>query len=222
MRGPILLNGALLLAGMVAVAALASRLLPRPAAQASAELRPLDTTAPVTYFIEDGTRKPGVRGADRELATWAFEAWDRSAGGRFRFRPAAEADAIVRVHWADAGDGFYGEMRQLTVEGRPGAAVYIQADMAGLGDGIARRAKTDDLFRDTIVYLTCVHELGHALGLSHTSDFGDIMYFFGYGGDIREFFGRYRTHLRARRDIAGVSGISAGDVQKLRALYPAN
>ena len=73
--------------------------------------------------------------------------------------------------------------------------------------------------RDSIVYLTCVHELGHALGLPHTRDYRDIMYYFGYGGDIPNYFQRYRAELRSRRDIANVSGLSSGDVMALKALY---
>ncbi|MDH3421004.1 MAG: hypothetical protein OEM78_16160 [Gammaproteobacteria bacterium] len=45
------------------------------------------------------------------------------------------------------------------------------------------------------------------------------MYFFGFGGDIPGFFGRYRDRLRAREDIAIVSGLSSGDLQQLHALY---
>lgn len=30
--------------------------------------------------------------------------------------------------------------------------------------------------RETVVCLTCVHQLGHALGLQHTPDFADLMY----------------------------------------------
>src|SRR4029078_2013392 len=117
-------------------------------------------------------------------------------------------------------EGVYGEMRPLTVDGHPGAAVYIQPDVAAQGGEIARRAQDDPLLRDSIVYLTCLHELGHALGLQHTRDFRDIMYFFGYGGDVVEFFGRYRAQIRSREDIAKVTGLSPGDVQRLRTLYP--
>jgi len=79
-------------------------------------------------------------------------------------------------------------------------------------------ARQDALFRDSVVYLTCLHEFGHALGLAHTSDFGDIMYFFGYGGDIVDYFNRYRTQLRDRSDIARVSGLSSADIRRVGSL----
>src|SRR6185437_8524127 len=120
--------------------------------------------------------------------------------------PAIEQAALVRLYWAEANEGRYGEMRPLIVGGRRGAAVYIRPDVDSLGDDVARRARADMLLRDTIVYLTCFHELGHAVGLAHTSDFRDIMYYFGYGGDVVRYFGRYRMQLHARSDIARVSG----------------
>src|SRR3954470_1166512 len=177
-------------------------------------LRPLDTSAgPVPYFVATGTAESGFRPADRQLALWAFAAWQRSipASG-LRFELAPEADALVRLYWAGPQEGQYGEMRPLVVSGRRGAAVYIRPDMNALGPDIARRASADPLLRDSIVYLTCVHELGHALGLEHTDDFRDIMYFFGYGGDILEYFERYRRRLAGRADIARVHPFSAADI----------
>src|ERR1700694_4739403 len=113
----------------------------RANARQSATPRTLDATSPITYFIADGTGQAGFRPGDRQLAQWAFEAWERSSGKRFRFEAAAESSAVVRLYWAEANEGLYGEMRPLTVGGKRGAAVYIRPDVESLGEGIARRAR---------------------------------------------------------------------------------
>ena len=187
-------------------------------AQTIAPLQPLPMGR-VPFFIADGEPNSGFRTTDVELATWALRAWETALGGVLRFEPTAEDAALVRVHWVAPNFGMYGEMRPLLVRGRRGAAVYIRPDTNALGDDIARMANADPLLRETVVYLTCVHELGHALGLEHTAAYGDIMYFFGYGGDIPGFFTRYRKQLKSRADIAALSGISADDLRRVRQLY---
>jgi hypothetical protein len=177
-----------------------------------------------TYWIEPCTpelaQHSGCSSSDAELGAWALEAWQKAAGGGLRLTAASEQNrARIRIHWAWGSSRLYGEARPILVGGKRGAAIYVVPEMASLGPDMEAAAGRDPLFRDTIVYLTCLHESGHALGLPHTARFEDIMYSFGFGGDIVEYFARYRRQIGSRDEIRKHSGISSADQEKLRAIF---
>jgi hypothetical protein len=160
-----------------------------------------------SYWIEpcppETARKTGCQANDPELGRWALEAWQREAAGAVAFRKSAtEEHARFRMYWVGGNSGLYGETQPAIVDGKRGARIYVLPSVA---------PGADALLRDAIVYLTCLHESGHALGLAHTSVFADIMYSFQFGGDITAYFNRYRVLLKTRADIAAHSGISDAD-----------
>jgi hypothetical protein len=162
-----------------------------------------------TYWVEPCTDAASMcQPDDPQLAAWAFEAWQKAAPAELEFTRVKDRDqARIRLYWGSAEKNMYGETRPFVFEGHLGAEVYVRPSPLP--------ANGDRLLRDAIVYLTCLHESGHALGLSHTADFGDIMYSFQYGGDIDEYFGRYRRKLQVRGDIAKNAGMSAADRARL-------
>jgi hypothetical protein len=163
------------------------------------------------YWIEPCTNpRTGCVASDVDLARWSLEAWQQASAGKLSFTPAASRDqALLRLVWATPEEGLYGETMPIVVNGQRGAQINIR---------IVDPGTKDQLLRDTIVYLTCLHESGHAIGLLHTANFADIMYSFQYGGDIANYFGRYRRKLAAREDIRKNSGISSSDRANLLTL----
>ena len=170
--------------------------------------------ATLRYWIEPCTHpESGCKQDDPELAQWAMEAWQTASGGALHLvKTADRAQAHIRLYWVNGADGLYGETRMIDVNGEPGAEVYVLPTVVPPGE-------KDQLLRDAIVYLTCLHEAGHALGLPHTAAFADIMYSFQYGGDITEYFGRYRRQLESRADIRKHAGMSEADRQRVSERY---
>jgi hypothetical protein len=166
-----------------------------------------------TYWVEpcpvEAQKSTSCEAEDPELARWALEAWQRESNGAIILKMVtAESRARFRLHWANGASQLYGETQPILVDGKHGANIYVLPSVA---------PGADLLLRDAIVYLTCLHESGHAFGLAHTRAFADIMYSFQYGGDIAAYFGRYRKLLKSRADIAMHSGISDADRIAFRA-----
>jgi hypothetical protein len=166
-----------------------------------APARAAETT---TFWIEPCTvMQAGCEAGDPDLARWALQAWEKASGGQLHYAELKDRDkALLRIRWANKDSGLYGEAVPINVNGQRGSELHILVPEPNL---------KDPLLRETVVYLTCLHESGHSLGLPHTRAFADIMYNFQFGGDIDEYFGRYRRLLMTRDDIRKNAGMSPAD-----------
>ena len=159
----------------------------------------------------DPARAP--MGADG-LVERAMKTWTNAAGGRFRLEKSKTSEAAaVRVRFV-SGNSNYGETLP-RVDPRTG--VIAEADVL-----IAADAPAPDLIdRRIILYLTALHELGHALGLPHSDNFSAIMYRFRLPDDGERYFGAYRSLLRSIADVGTphATGLSMEDIERLGQLY---
>lgn len=152
-----------------------------------------------------------------DLATFAMEGWARASSGKLEvLKVEKPEDADLRFYFVTPRTaGLYGQSIPRREGDRIIYQLVINTSMSGLGPEMAKATAADPLLADVILYLTCVHESGHALGLDHTRNFADIMYSFEYGGDFVEYFARFRRQLKDRKDMARLAPISPGDSRQL-------
>ena len=206
MKIPPIFSAVVIAAGLTAIA-LTVRL------KADAALQPGPARWPagemILAWIDSAQAPPG---AD-VLVERALKNWTDAAQGRVALkRTALENNAKLRIRFIRSETN-YGE-----------TAPHVDArtrTIVGADVGIRADAPGDLLNQRIVIYLTALHELGHALGLAHSDDFGAIMYRFREPGDGERYFMRYRQRLHSEADIGtpAATGISAEDLRALRMLY---
>lgn len=133
---------------------------------------------PLNVYIEDGRNVPGYKPAYKQMIAQAFDEWSSQSNGLISWRQASDPrNADIVCTWTDSptikpGAVEAGQTRTLVQTDRySGTGQLVRAQISILTELMGRP------FTDANMYKTCLHEVGHALGLQGHSDVpSDIMY----------------------------------------------
>lgn len=167
------------------------------------------TGATIPVWIES----VGVPAEQLDMVRRAFRVWSDAADGAFRFAETSEFPSTgIRVRFVRSDPSFGEAMPYL--DDRTGR--IVRADIV-----VTTERPGDPTHKLMVIYLTALHEVGHALGLPHTDDFGTIMYQFKRATEAERYFLAYRRLIESPRDIGTekATGLAQADRAALRRLY---
>jgi hypothetical protein len=160
----------------------------------------------------DTSRAPTDAAAlvERAMKTWS----DASDGRVSLVRANSRNEAAIRIFFVQS-DTNYGEASPRV---DPSTGFIARADVA-----INAAVPDDPMDAHIVVYLTALHELGHALGLVHSDTFSAIMYRFRRADDGARYFGAYKRKVSSLDQVGqpAANGLDLEDIKALRSLYAA-
>ncbi|EHB12888.1 Macrophage metalloelastase [Heterocephalus glaber] len=161
----------------------------------------------ITYRIKNYT--PDMRHQDvDDVIQKAFQVWSDVTPLKFRKINVGKADIMIVFAYGDHGDFN-------SFDGRGGILAHAFGPGSGIGgdthfDEAETWSKTST---GTNLFLVAVHEIGHSLGLHHSSDRKAIM-FPSYG------YLNPNTFQLSADDIRGIQSLYGGPAEHQPTLYP--
>lgn len=106
----------------------------------------------------------------KHMVIQAFKEWETVGQGKFSFIIVdSQPDSFINVGWRRVNRKSLGDCSYNYDEN---SILYSAEVSIGISDGIISKKYMDE----AEVYHTILHEIGHALGLGHSPNKGDIMY----------------------------------------------
>lgn len=127
---------------------------------------------PLRVYI--GAGGSGFRDSFRGLFSSAMNEWASASNGKLRWTQVSDpSSADIAVQWqgsVTSGEPESGDTRNSFAIAGDGQRVLNHADITLV------TSYNGSFFSDAEMHKICLHEIGHALGLKHSSTSGDIMF----------------------------------------------
>lgn len=140
---------------------------------------------PIKIYIDPGNGVSGMRDSFKQILVSTFDAWIKASQGRLGYRLVSSKDqADLACDWTAnpgdvTGEGTESEQGVAHVYGRDSGNGQVEIARATIRIlTVDKEKEGDQAVTDEVMKKTCLHEIGHALGLmGHSPNSHDVMFF---------------------------------------------